>query len=138
MDFVDLKEIVFDPKTKTFTLQFERGGSATLVISKLDRERQRLDVAFDKPITGRPFATLRSMYVTEFNNDVARTAVLEAGAKSWREEPVMGFTGAKAATDVWAGRLVPSRHNTSAPDTVFSAFSDGTKSPPDWRAPWAK
>lgn len=134
---VDLKEIAFDPKTKTFTLQFARGGSATLGISKLDRERQRIDVAFDKGIAGRPFATMRSMYVTEFNNDVARTAVLEAGAKSWREEPVMSFTGAKAATDLWTGRLVPSRHNTSAPDTVFSAFSDGTKQPPEWRSPWA-
>jgi hypothetical protein len=135
---VDLKEIAFDPKSRTFTLSFARGGSASLVISKLDRERQRLDVSFDKPITGRPFAILRSMYVTEFNNDVARTAVLEAGAKAWREEPVMSFSGAKAATDVWTGRLVPSRHNTSAPDTVFSAFSDGTKQPPQWRAPWAK
>ena len=133
---VDLSEIAFDPKTKTFTLQFARGGSARLSISKLDRERQRIDVAFDKGIAGRPFATMRSMYVTQFNNDVAQTAVLEAGAKSWREEPVMGFTGAKAATDVWTGRLVPSRHNTSAPDTVFSAFSDGTKSPPEWRSPW--
>lgn len=133
---VDLSAIAFDPKTRTFTLQFARGGSATLVISRLDRERQRLDVAFDTPITGRPFATLRSMYVTETNNDVARLAVLERGAKSWREEPVMGFTGAKAATDIWAGRLVPSRHNTSAPDTVFSAFSDGTLSPPQWRSPW--
>jgi hypothetical protein len=134
---VDLKALAFDPKTKTFTMEFARGGSATLVISKLDRERQRLDVAFDKAITGHPFATMRSMYVTEFNNDVARIAVLEADAKSWREEPIMGFTGAKAATDIWAGRLVPSRHNTSAPDTVFSAFSDGTKQPPQWRAPWA-
>lgn len=133
---VDLKEIAFDPKTRTFTLQFARGGTAKLAMSKLDRERQRIDVAFDQPIAGRPFATMRSMYVTEFNNDVARTAVLEAGAKSWREEPVMGFTGAKAATDLWTGRLVPSRHNTSAPDTVFSAFSDGTKKPPEWKSPW--
>ena len=132
---VDLNEIAFDPKTRTFTLQFARGGSAKLVMSKLDRERQRIDVAFDKPIPDRPFATMRSMYVTELNNDVARTAVLEAGAKSWREEPVMAFTGAKAATDVWTGRLVPSRHNTSAPDTVFSAFSDGSRQPPEWRAP---
>jgi hypothetical protein len=135
---VDLKEIVFDPKTKTFTLSFERGGTATLTVSKLDRERQRIDVSFDKGIAGRPFVTMRSMYVTEFNNDVARVAVLEAGAKSWREEPMMPFTGAKSATDLWTGRLVPSRHNTSAPDTVFSAFSDGTKSPPLWRAPWVK
>ena len=134
---VDLKSLAFDPKTKIFSMEFERGGSATLAISKLDRERQRLDVAFDRPIAGRPFATMRSMYVTEFNNDVARIAVLEAEAKSWREQPIMGFQGAAAATDIWAGRLVPSRHNTSAPDTVFSAFSDGTKQPPEWRAPWA-
>jgi hypothetical protein len=26
------------------------------------------------------------------------------------------------ATDLWTGRLVPSRHNTSAPDIVFSGF----------------
>jgi hypothetical protein len=135
---VDLTGITFDPKTKTFTLSFARGGSATLVISKLDREKQRIDVKFDQPISGRPFAMLRSMYVTQFNNDVAQTAVLEAGASSWREQPVMAFTGAKTATDLWTGRLVPSRHNTSAPDTVFSAFSDGTKFPPEWRAPWAQ
>lgn len=139
---VDLDEIAFDPASRTFTLRFTRGGTATLRIAKLDRERQRLDVAFDKAavasMASRPFAAMRSMYVTEFNNDVARTAVLEAGAKSWREEPVMGFAGARAATDVWTGRLVPSRHNTSAPDTVFSAFSDGSKQPPDWKSPWEK
>jgi hypothetical protein len=26
------------------------------------------------------------------------------------------------ATDLWAGRLSASRHNTSAPDMVFNAF----------------
>jgi hypothetical protein len=135
---VDLSEITFNPKTRSFALKFKRGGEATVQISKLDRERQRLDVTFDKPIEGRPFAAMRSMYVTEFNNDVARIAVLEAGAKSWREEPMMGFAGAKSATDVWTGRLVPSRHNTSAPDTVFQSFSDGTKQPPQWKTPWDK
>ncbi|MBX9925938.1 MAG: hypothetical protein K2Y05_06240 [Hyphomicrobiaceae bacterium] len=139
---VDLDEIVFDPKAKSFTVKFKRGGSATVQISKLDRDRQRLDVTFDaaavRAIATRPFAAMRSMYVTEFNNDVARTAVLEAGAKSWREDTIMSFAGAKAATDVWTGRLVPSRHNTSAPDHVFSAFSDGTKQPPNWRSPWDK
>ena len=135
---VDLSEIAFDPGTRTFTLHFARGGSAKLVMAKLDRERQRLDVAFDTPVAGRPFAALRSMYVTQFNNDAARTAVLEAGAKSWREDGVMAFPGAKSATDLWTGRLVPSRHNTSAPDTVFSAFSDGSRQPPDWRSPWGK
>jgi len=139
---VDLSQIVFDPKTKMFTLSFKRGGSATLQISKLDRDRQQLDVTFDaaarSAIGSRPFAAMRSMYVTEFNNDVARTAILEVSGKSWREDNVMGFSGAKAATDIWTGRLVPSRHNTSAPDHVFSAFSDGTKQPPNWKSPWEK
>ena len=135
---VDLDAIAFDPKTRTFSLSFARGGSATIAISKLDRERQRLDVVFDRAIEGRPFATMRSMYVTQTNNDVAQVAALEKGAKAWRERPVMEFKGMNAATDVWAGRLVPSRHNTSAPDMIFSAFSDGRLQPPQWRAPWTK
>jgi hypothetical protein len=66
------------------------------------------------------------MYVTEFNADVARIAVREEGAPSWTEEPIMKFRGAKA-TDVWMGRLVPSRHNTSAPDMMLNRFGDGRK-----------
>ena len=72
-------------------------------------------------VTGAPFAALRSMYVTEFNADVARIAVREKDAPGWREEPIMAFRRV-TATDVWAGRLTPSRHNTSAPDMVFNAF----------------
>jgi hypothetical protein len=85
-----------------------------------------LQVAFDKAVEGLPFAALRSMYVTDFNNDVARIAVREKGAKGWREEPIMAFKGA-TATDVWAGRIAPSRHNTSSPDMVFGAFSSAVK-----------
>jgi hypothetical protein len=61
------------------------------------------------------------MYVTEFNADVARIAVRQEGARSWREEPIMTFRDARA-TDAWMGRLVPSRHNTSAPDMMFNRF----------------
>ena len=118
---VNLKEIAFDPKAMTFTLAFAAGGSATVRVDKLDRERITLDVSFDREIRDKPFAALRSMYVTEFNADVARVALREESAKGWREEPIMGFRGARA-TDLWAGRLVPSHHNTSAPDLVFSRF----------------
>ena len=118
---VKISDIAFEPATLTFTLTFPAGGSATLKIDKLDRDRLALDVALDRPITGKPFAALRSMYVTEANADVARIAVREEGAKAWREEPVMAFKDAKA-TDVWTGRLLPSRHNTSAPDIVFNRF----------------
>jgi hypothetical protein len=118
---VKMKEVAFDPKTRTFRLSFERGGSATVVMAKTDQDLNALDVIFDRPIDGRPFAALRSMYVTEFINDVARIAVREKGAKGWREDGIMAFKRAMA-TDIWAGRVSPSRHNTSSPDMVFKDF----------------
>ncbi|HJU29875.1 MAG TPA: hypothetical protein VJ740_00390 [Hyphomicrobiaceae bacterium] len=119
---VKLREVAFDPKVRTFTLAFERGGTASVKMARTDQSRHTLEVAFDKPIEGRPFAALRSMYVTEFNNDVARIAVREKGAQGWREGPIMAFTRA-GASEVWAGRVSPSRHNTSSPDMVFGPFS---------------
>jgi len=118
---VRISEIAFDPATMTFRLAFAAGDGATIRIEKLDRERLALDVELDRAVTGKPFAALRSMYVTESNNDVARVALREENAKGWREEPIMGFKAARA-TDLWAGRLAPSRHNTSAPDLTFSRF----------------
>ncbi len=119
---VKIREVAFDPASRTFTLAFERGGTASVKMATIDQNRHTLEVAFDKGIDGRPFAALRSMYVTEFNNDVARIAVRENGAKGWREDPIMAFKRA-AATDVWAGRVTPSRHNTSSPDMMFGSFA---------------
>jgi hypothetical protein len=121
---VKIKEAVFDPEKLQFALTFEKGGSATVKIASVDTNRLALDVAFDKGISGSPFAMLRSMYVTEFNNDTARIAVREQGEKGWREDNVMKFDHARA-TDIWIGRLTPSQHNTTSPDIVFNSFSDG-------------
>ncbi len=122
--YVQLKEAAFDPEKRQFTLSFEKGGSATVKIASVDINKLALDVSFDQPISGGPFAMLRSMYVTEFNNDTARIAVREQGAKGWREENIMKFDHARA-TDIWIGRLSPSQHNTTSPDVVFNSFSDG-------------
>jgi hypothetical protein len=119
---VRIKEIAFDPKARTFTLQFALGGAATIKLAHIDQNRQTLEVALDKPISGRPFAGLRSMYVTEFNNDVARIAVREPGAKGWRESPILDFRTSTASA-VWMGRTTFSRHNTSSPDIVLNGFS---------------
>ncbi len=135
---VDIDEVSFDPKARSFTLKYRGGGSATIRMAKLDSERQRLDVTFDKSIEGKPFAAMRSMYVTRLNNDVADVAVLAKGATGWLEEPVMSFKGARDATDIWAGRTTLSRHNTSSPDHVFGAFSDGTQKPKEWKEPQAE
>jgi hypothetical protein len=121
---VKIREVAFDPAAHTFTLAFERGGAATVKMSTTDQNRNALDVSFDRPVDGRPFAALRSMYITDFNNDVARIAVREKDAKGWREEPILAFKRA-LATDIWAGRVSPSRHNTSSPDMVFNGFAAG-------------
>ena len=125
---VRLQEVAFDPKTRAFTLSFARGGSATVTMAATDQNRHLLEVALDRPIADRPFAALRSMYITEFNNDMARVAVLESGAKGWREEGIMSFRRA-AATRIWLGRTSPSRHNTSAPDMAFQGFSGSPPAP---------
>lgn len=119
---VEFKEIVFDPESMTFTTPFRRGGQATLKISTLDRDRLTMDVRFDRPIGEVPFAALRSMYVTEFNNDAAKVAIRQKGATRWIEENIMDFKESRGV-EFWAGRHSYSRHNTSAPDMVFDRFS---------------
>jgi hypothetical protein len=120
--FVAIKEVVFDPITKTFRLSFTRGGSASLRVDALDIEHQALDVTLDPPVGGDlPFAALRSMFVTEINNDVAHLGWRAKGAPSWERAPIMDFKRA-SAVEVWAGRVVPSRHNTSAPDMILRDF----------------
>lgn len=126
---VNIREIVFDPKTLTFNLAFKDGSHGALTLSSVDENRMVLDAVLDKPVIGgKAFAALRSMYVTRFNNDVADIAVREPGALRWREEPIMDFKSARA-TDVWMGRHNFSQHNTSSPDMVFKGFSKSPDAP---------
>lgn len=126
---VNIREIEFEPKTNTFKLSFKDGSSGSLRLDSVDENRMLLDGVLDAPVTGgKAFLALRSMYVTEFNNDVARIAVREPGAKGWREEALMPFKGGKA-TDIWMGRTAFSQHNTSSPDVVFRNFSSDPNPP---------
>ncbi len=119
---VAFDEVRFDPRTMTFTTTFKRGGAARLTVGTLDRNRLGLDVRFDGTAGDLPFAALRSMYVTEFNNDVARVAIRATGAERWLEQPIMDFRSGRGV-ELWAGRHGYSRHNTSSPDMVFDRFS---------------
>jgi hypothetical protein len=60
------------------------------------------------------------MFIDETNADVARIA-LSAGGIGVRGEAVLDFRGGPSRA-VWTGRIVPSRHNTRAPDIVFDRF----------------
>ena len=120
---VNIKEIEFDPKTLEFKMAFKDGSNGSLKLESVDENRMILDAVLDRPVGGgKAFAALRSMYVTDFNNDVSRIAVREPGAKRWREEHILDFQKAQG-TDVWMGRLTHSQHNTSSPDHVFKGFS---------------
>jgi hypothetical protein len=119
--FVDIADIAFDPATRSFRLAFTRGGTATLRLDAADREHIVLDVAFDRAIAAQPFAALRSMFVTEINADVARVTWRSPGGKAYDTAPIMSF-GRADALELWAGRRLPSRHNTSAPDMIFRGF----------------
>ena len=119
--FVDISAVAFDPARLAFDLSFARGGGATLRLRSLDQERIVLDAALAAPVADRPFAALRSMFVTEGNADVAHVGWRAKSGREWMKSPVMDFSAA-GAVELWAGRLVPSRHNTSAPDVIFRDF----------------
>ncbi|MDE2577297.1 MAG: hypothetical protein KGL46_00685 [Hyphomicrobiales bacterium] len=130
---VALKEISFDPQTKTLNLMFKRGGAAHINLEKIDQEHISLDVSYDGAMPdGLPFAALRSMYAREQNADVADISWREKGGKTWKESGVMNFK-TTPVVELWAGRRVLSRHNMSAPDMSFSRFSDKATKPADNR-----
>ena len=57
---VALKDIVFDPQNRTFTLNFKRGGWAKVAIKTVDQDRIALDVTYsDAMPDDLPFAALR-------------------------------------------------------------------------------
>ena len=119
---VDLKDVAFDPASRTFSLSFARGGGATLRLDTLDQERIGLEVTLEPPVgQDQPFAALRSMHVSETNSDVAHVAWRAQANPFWQDAQVMSFQRARAV-ELWSGRRVPSRHNTSAPDFTFRDF----------------
>lgn len=124
---VEWNAIAFDPDATSFDVTFKAGGSARVAVSEMSDQRAVLDVTFDRPITDAPFAMVRSMYVTDFNNDAARIAIKPAAGpgdapRGWLEAPILDFKTGRA-TDVWVGRTAISRHNSSSPDMVLRAFA---------------
>jgi hypothetical protein len=123
---VDIKSIAFDPATRTFDLEFVRGGKSRLRVGALDQEHISLDVVLSTLPANGPFASIRSMFVTQNNADASAISWREAGGKGWHEAPIMQFSGARAV-EVNVHRVLPSRHNTSAPDMIFKDFTGQVK-----------
>lgn len=118
---VRLRQVTYDPKLEGFDLSFVSGGSARVKLAEVSTTRLALDVSFTGQIKTQPFAALRSMYVTAYNNDVARVAIRGAKTKGWSEAGIIDFKGG-STPELWAGRHQVSRHNTSSPDMLFKWF----------------
>lgn len=121
--FVRISKVIVDPKALTVRTIFAAGGEATVSIAQINRRQARLAVSLsDAAAAGPMFAAIRSMYVRPNQADAARVTWRE-GAGPWMSAPVIGFQAFKADA-VAFDRIVPSRHNTAAPDMVFQGFDD--------------
>jgi len=125
--FVNIREVVFDPNTRSFRLQFVRGGSATLRLETLDTERQVLDVTLEPVSADMPFAALRSMFVTEINNDVAQLGWRLKGAPGWeraidREREIQEELGRWNDARLFRRRLIKARAQSEERGAVSLAL----------------
>src|SRR6185295_13226793 len=70
--FVAIRSITFEPATSTFRLVFRDGTRGVLKVTAAQPGATRLALDLDSPVAaGRPFAALRSMFVTAEQADVA-------------------------------------------------------------------
>jgi hypothetical protein len=120
--FVAIRSIVFEPATLTFRLAFRNDAKGVLRVTGATRTRVRLALSLDPPVAAdRPFAALRSMFVTPAQADVA-VAAWSGGPAGSRAEPILEFNGINARA-MRFGRMERSQHNLSAPDFVFDQFA---------------
>ena len=116
-----LKSVRFMPKIKSFELTFAKGEIGTVRVAELTEKAAAVEVKFETGARGRPFAALRSMFVRGRQRRQRTRRLARTRSKGWTSRPVMDFRGAYG-TEFWLGRHAPSRHNTSAPDTVLTAI----------------
>jgi hypothetical protein len=120
--YVPIREISFDPSDEGFSLLFGDGSRGRLAVAESSRERLGLSLSIDQPVAaGRPFAALRSMYVTTAQSDVAIATWRPAAEAAPRAASILSFGAARAAAARF-GRIEPSAHNLSAPDFVLDRF----------------
>ena len=104
------------------TVEFPGGGLGTLRVIAITDKVAAFDASLQDGVRRRPFAALRSMYVTETNADSSHVAWRRQRARGWEFRPLPDFRGGRAE-EFWLGRTGFSRHNTSAPDTVLRQFA---------------
>ena len=108
---------------ENFDLVFRDGSRGRLGVTEASRKQLVLSLSLDTPLVpGRPFAALRSMFVTTEQADVSLVAWNAGAAGTRSTAPVLSFEGIRAPAARF-GRSEPSHHNLSAPDIVFDGFT---------------
>lgn len=120
--YVPIREVSYDPSDDGFSLVFGDGSRGRLSVIEESRERLGLSLSIDaSPGPGRPFAALRSMFVTPAQSDVSMVAWTAMPSGTPAAAPILAFEGIRAGAARF-GRNEPSTHNLSAPDIVFDSF----------------
>jgi len=123
--YVAIREIEFEPATQTFRLYFRDGSRGALTVTEASRSGIDLSVTLETPLPAdRPFAALRSMFVTTRQSDVAVAFWPQTPPEQSAQAPIMDVKRIRAPAARF-GRIEPSTHNLSAPDMVFDRFSSG-------------
>ncbi len=120
----DVAEVSLDPKARRFDISFRKGGKAHVTFGEPTPEILSVDVKLERDPANAslPFAAFRSMYVSEQNADTSRIMIKEPGSKDFKGGLIHSVKGGKAV-EVKLDRVVPSRHNTNAPDFIFKDFN---------------
>lgn len=116
--FVEIAEISVNPSMMNLALTYRDGGAASLHLA-VNREQATVSVTANYGASA-PFATFRSMYVSEGNADVERIET-DAGLFQLLNDDDLVCTPAWSiltGSRWFFQRAVRSKHNTSAPDIL--------------------
>jgi len=102
--------------SNTLEVVYQTGGSALLSLQDVDRTRARVGISVNYPTDTAPFATFRSMFVTDGNADTDHV-LWTAASGSAHDDAILTFSGG-GGTEWFFYLRTPSQHNTSAPDIL--------------------
>lgn len=115
----EIASVHYVSASKSLFVTYKAGGSAVLTLEAVDRTITRVRVTVTYPTDVAPFATFRSMYVTDGNADVDHVLWKDTGG-ILHDDPVMTVAGGDGRE--WKfRRALPSQHNRSAPDIRIAA-----------------
>jgi|GEM_PF-335623 len=117
---VNISSVRYISSSKTMEVIYRDGGSAILGLSEVNRSMARVKVTVNFSTEKLPFATFRSMYVSDGNADVDHIRWLDVNGVI-HNESIMEFQGGEGSEWLFY-RSIWSKHNPSGPDMAVKNF----------------